>query len=138
MSTSHKNKTLATFLALVFGAVGVHRFYLRGSVDRLGLLHVTCLPIAGMVYGLAQDANWFYWVLPVLVSAVAGYIEALVLGTMPDEKFDAAFNQGSGQKSDSSWIVALLLVLTMMAGSVVLIATMSRLFALIATGGYDG
>ncbi|MES2317701.1 MAG: NINE protein [Pseudomonadota bacterium] len=138
MSTPHKNKTFATFLALLLGAVGAHRFYLRGSVDRLGLIHVTCLPIAGLVYGLAPHADWFYQALPIMVSAVLGFIEALVIGTTADEKFDAAFNAGSGRKSDSSWVVALLLVVTMMVGSIGLIFTMSRLFALLYTGGMDG
>ncbi len=138
MSTPHKNKSFATFLALAFGTLGAHRFYLRGSVDKLGLIHVTCLPIAGLAYGLAPHANWFYKVLPLLVSAVAGFIEALVIGTMSDEKFDAAFNAGSGRKSDTSWVVALLLVATMMVGATVLIGTMSRLFDLLYTGGAYG
>jgi TM2 domain-containing membrane protein YozV len=138
MSTTHKNKTFATFLALVLGAVGAHRFYLRGSVDRLGLLHVACLPLAGLVVGLAPHANWFYKILPILVSAVAGFIEALVIGLMSDEKFDAAFNAGSGKKSDSSWVLALLLVATTMVGATVLIGTMSRLFDLLYTGGSYG
>ena len=138
MSTPHKNKTFATFLALAVGALGAHRFYLRGSVDKLGLIHVACLPIAGLVYGLMPHADWFYKLLPILVSAVAGFIEALVIGLMPDEKFDAAFNPASGKKSDTSWIVAVLLVATMMVGTTVLIGTMSRLNDLLYTGGAYG
>jgi TM2 domain-containing membrane protein YozV len=138
MPTSHKNKTFATFLAVLLGAVGAHRFYLRGSLDRLGLIHVACLPIAGLIYGLAPQADWFYKILPILVSAVAGFIEALVIGLTADEKFDAAFNARSGKKSDSRWILAVLLVLTMMIGAVALIFTMARLFALLYTGGMDG
>lgn len=138
MSTPHKNKTFATFLALFLGGVGAHRFYLRGSVDRLGLLHVTCLPIAGLVYGLAPEANWFFKVLPILVSYVAGFLEALIIGLMPDEKFDAAFNPASGRTSDSSWIVVLLAVATMMFGATVLISIMSRLTDLLYTGGAYG
>ena len=138
MSTPHKNKSFATFLAFILGAVGAHRFYLRGAVDRLGLLHVASLPIAGIVYGLAPESNGFFQILPLLVSAVVGFIEALVIGTMPDEKFDAAFNAGSGQKSDSSWVVALLLVATTMAGATLLILVMSRLVDLLYTGGAYG
>ncbi len=138
MSTAHKNKSFATFLALVFGAVGVHRFYLRGSLDRLGLMHVACLPIAGLVYGLAPHADWFYKILPILVSAIVGVIEALVLGTTADEKFDASFNAGSGRTSDTSWVVALWLVVATGAGATLLIATMSRMFDLLYTGGAYG
>lgn len=138
MPTPHKNKTFATFLAVILGAVGAHRFYLRGSLDKLGLIHVASLPVAGMIYGLAPQADWFYKILPILVSAVAGFLEALVIGLTSDEKFDAAFNPKSDKKSDSSWILAVLLVLTMMIGAIALIFTMARLFALLYTGGMDG
>ena len=71
--------------------------------------------------------------------------ELVLLPQMPfspwfaaSEKFDAAFNAKSGKKSDLSWILAVLLVLTMMIGAVALIFTMARLFALLYTGGMDG
>ena len=138
MSIPHKNKTFATFLAVTLGAVGGHRFYLRGSLDKLGLAHVMCVPIAAMVYGLAPQADVFYKILPLLISAVAGFLEALVIGLTSDEKFDAAFNAGSGKQSDSHWILALLLVATMMGGAGVLIWTMARLVDLMTTGGAYG
>ena len=138
MPTPHKNKTFATLLALVAGAVGLHRFYLRGSLDKLGLLHMASLPLCGLIYGLAPGANWFYKILPLLVSAMAGYIEALVLGLMSDEKWDAAFNAGSGRTSASNWPLALLLVATMVTGAVVVIGTLARLFDLLYTGGAYG
>jgi TM2 domain-containing membrane protein YozV len=134
----HKNKTLATALAFLLGGLGMHRFYLRGSVDKLGLLHVASLPAAGLVYGLMHEADPFFKVLPLIVSIIAGFIEALVIGTTPDEKWDAKFNAGSGRKSDTSWLVALLLVLTMGVGATVTIATMARLFDLLYTGGAYG
>ena len=138
MSTPHKNKTFATFLALTLGWVGAHRFYLRGSVDRLGLMHVASVLIAGLVYGLAPHADWFYKLLPMLVSAIAGFLQALIIGLTSDEKFDLAFNANSGKKSDSHWILALMLVVTMMGGTGVLIWTMSRLVDLMYTGGAYG
>jgi hypothetical protein len=137
-SKPHKNKTAATLLALVLGAVGAHRFYLRGSVDRLGLLHVCSLPIAGLVYGLAQGADPFYKLLPILVSAIVAFIEALVIGLRPDDQFDARYNAGSLRQSDSNWPLALILVSTMLVGTTILIATISRLFDLLYTGGAYG
>lgn len=134
----HKNKTFATLLALLLGGLGVHRFYLRGPLDKLGLLHLTCVPIAGLVIGLAPDANGFFKVLPVLVSYVVGFLEALIIGLTPDEKFDAAFNAGSGKSSESKWMLAVLLVVTMLVGTTALIATMSRTFDLLYTGGSFG
>ncbi|WP_426100418.1 NINE protein [Massilia sp. TSP1-1-2] len=138
MSTTHKNKTFACLLAVLLGGIGAHRFYLRGSVDKLGLIHLTALPIAGLVYGLAPQADWFFKLLPLLVSYVVGFIEALVIGVTADEKWDAAFNVGSGKQSDSKWYLALLLVATLLLGTTVLIATMSRLVDLLYTGGAYG
>lgn len=138
MPTPHKNKTLATLLAFVLGAVGAHRFYLRGSVDRLGLAHLCSLPIAGLVYGLLPEANAFYKLLPILVSFIAGCIEALVIGVTPDEQWDAKFNAGSGKASNSRWYQALLLVVIMLVGMTVLIGTIARLFDLLSTGGAYG
>lgn len=138
MSTPHKNKAFATLLATTLGGLGIHRFYLRGTLDRLGLMHVCSLPIAGLVIGLAPQADVFYKLLPILVSYVIGFLESLILGLTPDEKFDAAFNPRSGRKSDSSWVLAVLLVATMLVGTVALIFTMSRLFDLLYTGGAYG
>jgi len=138
MPTPHKNKTLATFLALAFGAIGVHRFYLRGPYDRLGILHVCCIPVMGMVYGAGRAPNVFWVLLPLLVSAIIGYLEALLIGLTPDDKWDARHNAASSHRSDTSWIVALLLVLTMLVGTTTLIATMARLFDLVYSGGVYG
>jgi TM2 domain-containing membrane protein YozV len=135
---THKNKTLATALAFLLGGLGVHRFYLKGSVDRLGLLHVCSLPVAGLVYGVGQAPNPFWSLLPIFISCIAGWIEALVIGLTPDEKWDAKVNPGSGRQSDSHWILAVLLVLTMLVGATAVIATLSRLFDLLYTGGAYG
>jgi hypothetical protein len=138
MPTSHKNKTLATFLALALGTLGAHRFYLHGGTDRGGLLHLCSVPIAGLVYGLGHASNPFWVLLPLLVSGVAGFIEALVIGLTPDEQWDARHNAGSGRQSHSNWLIPLLLVVTMLVGLTVLIATISRLFDLLYTGGAYG
>lgn len=138
MPTPHKNKTLATFLALILGGLGAHRFYLKGGVDRIGLLHLCSVPAAGMVYGLGHAPDPFWVLLPLLLSFSAGWIEALVIGVTPDEKWDAGCNAASGRRSDSNWMVVLLLVATMLVGATVVIATISRLFDLLYTGGAYG
>jgi hypothetical protein len=138
MPSPHKNKTLATFLALVLGAIGAHRFYLHGAHDRLGLLHLCCLPVAGIVYGAGQGPNIFWILLPIFISAITGQIEALVIGVTPDAKWDARQNAASGRTSHSNWVVALLLVATMLVGATLLIATIARLFDLLFTGGAYG
>ena len=134
----HKNKTVATALAFLLGGLGAHRFYLRGSVDRIGLLHVCSLPLAGLIYGVGHAPNPFYVLLPLIVSWLAGFLEALVIGLTPDEKWDARHNPASGHTSRSHWVLAVLLVLTMLVGTTALIATLSRLFDLLYTGGAYG
>ncbi len=138
MAIKHKNKTFATLLALLLGGLGVHRFYLKGATDRLGLLHLCSVPIAGLVYGAGHAPNPFWVMLPLLVSYSIGFIETLVIGLMPDEKWDAKYNAHSGRQSDSGWRVVVLLVATMVIGATVLIATISRLFDLLYTGGAYG
>lgn len=138
MAIKHKNKTFATLLALLLGGLGAHRFYLRGGADRLGLLHLCSVPIAGLVYGAGHAPNPFWVLLPLLLSWSVGFIEALVIGLMPDEKWDAKYNANSGTQSDSGWLVVVLLVATMVVGATVLIATISRLFDLLYTGGAYG
>lgn len=136
--TQHKNKTVATALAFLLGGLGVHRFYLKGSVDRIGLLHVCCLPVAGLVYGVGRGPNPFWVLLPILTSCIVGWIETLVIGLTPDEKWDAKYNAGSGRASASNWVVVLILVLTTLLGATAVIATISRLFDLLYTGGAFG
>ena len=135
---AHKNKTLATALALTLGTLGAHRFYLHGGVDRVGLLHVSSLPIAGLIFSNAHGINPFYVLLPLFISGIAACIEALVIGLTPDDKWDTRFNAGSRTASRSSWILAVLLVLTLLVGTTVLIATIARLFDLMYTGGAYG
>ena len=136
--SSHKNKTFATTLAFLLGGLGAHRFYLKGSVDRLGLLHVCSLPATGLVYGVGHAPNPFWVLLPLILSWLVGFGEALILGLTPDEKWDARYNAHSGRRSASHWFVILLVVLTMLVGTTALIATIARLFDLLYTGGAYG
>jgi hypothetical protein len=138
MPVLHKNKTFATLLAAVLGGIGVHRFYLRGINDRWGWLHASAIIVCGIINGAAPGVDPFYKLLPLFLSILIACLEALVLGLMPDEKWDAAFNAGSGRQSASRWPLACVLVATLMLGAFALIATISRLFDLMLTGGVYG
>jgi len=137
MAAAHKNKTVATLLALLLGGFGIHRFYLKPGADRIGLLHLCCLPVTGILYG-AVKPHPFYIVLPLLVSYIVGYVEALVIGLTPDEKWDAQYNAHSGRESRSNWVLVLLLVITMLVATTVLIGTIARLSDVVYTGGAYG
>ena len=137
MAAVHKNKTVATLLALLLGGFGIHRFYLKPGADRIGLLHLCCLPVTGILYG-AVKPHPFYIVLPLLVSYIVGFVEALVIGLTPDEKWDATYNMHSGRQSRSNWVLVLLLVVTMLVATTVLIGTIARLSDVMYTGGAYG
>ena len=137
MAAAHKNKTVATLLALLLGGFGVHRFYLKPGADWIGLLHLCCLPVTGILYG-AVKPHPFYIVLPLLVSYIVGFVEALVIGLTPDEKWDAQYNAHSGQQTHSNWVLVLLLVITMLVATTVLIGTIARLSDVVYTGGAYG
>jgi len=116
MTTPHKNKTLATFLAAIFGGFGIHRFYLYGKRDKWAWVHALLFPL----------------------SVFAGFLEALIIGLTPDDKWDAAHNQGSGRQSASGWPLVVLLVLTFGGGAIAVIAAIARTFDLLFTGGAYG
>ena len=137
MAAAHKNKTVATLLALLLGGFGIHRFYLKPGADRIGLLHLCCLPVTGILYG-AVKPHPFYIVLPLLLSYIVGFVEALVIGLTPDEKWDAQYNAHSGQQTHSNWVLVLLLVITMLVATTVLIGTIARLSDVVYTGGAYG
>jgi TM2 domain-containing membrane protein YozV len=138
MTATHKNKTLATFLAAVTGGFGVHRFYLHGKKDGWGWLHFVTVPLSMLAIAAGGDRQSMFLALPFIVSVLAAFIEALVIGLTPDDKWDAQFNPASGRQTDSRWPLALLLVLTLGVGAVAMIATIARLFDLLYTGGAYG
>lgn len=134
----HKNKAFTSLLAFLLGMLGAHRIYLHGATDRWGWLHLAALPASLALRQLFPEADWFYQLLPLTISALIGFLEALVLGLMPDDKWDRRYNAGSGRASDTGWPLAVVLVATLMLGAGTLIATMARLFDLLYTGGAYG
>jgi TM2 domain-containing membrane protein YozV len=125
MATRHKNKTLATLLAALLGGIGAHRFYLYGKKDFWAWMYLLSCPLSILF-------------IYVPISVFAGFIEALVLGLTPDEKWDAKYNAESGRSSDSGWGVIIIVILTFALGSTALTATIARAFDLYLTGGSFG
>ena len=136
--TTHKNKTVAALLAALGGGIGLYRFYLAGSKDQWGWLHFASLPISLCIYALFKTVHPFFAAMPFIISVLAGFMACLIIGTMSDEKWDALFNTGSGQHSETGWTMALLLVLTLGMGAGSLIAVIARTFDLLFTGGLYG
>ena len=138
MTITHKNKTLTTFIATVFGSIGLHRFYLNGGKDMWGWLHFVTLPLSILALMLWPAQQKMFLLALLLISALIAILEALVTGLTPDERWDAEHNAGSGKKSESSWLIAVILVFTVGAGAIGLIGTIARTFDLLFTGGAYG
>ncbi|MGN6388337.1 MAG: NINE protein [Burkholderiaceae bacterium] len=133
-----KNKTFATFLASFLGSLGLHRFYLYGFRDVWGWLHlVTVLSLPPALEPGAPPTR-ILLALPFVFSMLAGFLEALVIGLTPDDKWDARHNAGKAGHTRSRWPLALILVLTVAFGATAAIATIARAFDLLFTGGAYG
>jgi hypothetical protein len=134
----HKNKTVAALLAFFFGSVGLHRFYLRGMQDPWGWLHAACFPLAGLLILVTGKPVSPFVAAPIVLSLLASFMETLLIGLTPDEKWDERQNSDSGKKSDSGGMVPLILVITLAVGATALIAAIARTFDLLFTGGAYG
>lgn len=134
----HKNKTLATALATTLGGIGAHRFYLFGWKDAWGWAHLLAAGMSLPAFLPGDKPFGDFTLLPLVLSMLAGFLEALVIGLTPDEKWDSRHNAGSGRQSHSRWPLALLLVLTVAVGATAMIATLARTFDLLYTGGSYG
>lgn len=138
MQSLHKNKAFATLLAAVTGGIGLHRFYLRGLSDRWGWLHAASVPLTLIITALGIGQYGLFQAGALVMSVLIGFIEALVLGVTPDEKWDRTYNAQSHKTSHSGWPVVLLLVLTLGLGASALVAALARTFDLLFTGGAFG
>jgi TM2 domain-containing membrane protein YozV len=138
MAVTHKNKTLATLLAAAGGGIGLHRFYLAGPKDAWGWLHLATVPLSLLLAVTGGDRPLLFSAMPIVLSALAAVVEALVIGLTPDDKWDARHNPASGRQSSSNWPLALLLVLTTGVGAMAVIAVIARTFDLLYTGGAYG
>jgi hypothetical protein len=138
MSSTHKNKTFATLLATLLGGLGAHRFYLFGKSDFWGWIHLAAAVLGVLLAISLPQQPMLFTGAPLVISVLAGWLESLVLGLTPDDKWDARHNPGSGTQSSSGWPLVLLLVLTLGIGAVGLIAAIARTFDLLYTGGAYG
>ncbi len=120
-----RRKSLAALLAFLLGALGFHRLYLDRPRWWLPLaVTVLMLPLLIGVHNWYQTPAFFVLMVPV----IAGFIEALVLALMPDEKFDARYNAGVERRNDSGWDAVLVAIVTLMVGSTVTITAIVLLF----------
>jgi hypothetical protein len=122
-----KSKTLATWLALLGGAFGAHRFYLHGTRDVWAWLHPwpTLAGLHGVhrVQALGQDDRLSWLLLPLLGLMLAqACLCAIVCGLTSD----AAWAERRGQPLEATrWGPVLGVIAALMVGATALMATVA-------------
>ena len=129
MSAHLKRKAVATWLALLTGVFGLHRFYLYGLKDRWAWLFPlpTLLGLVGLqrMNSLGQDDRLAWLLLPLLgISLVAALLGGIVYGLMPDERWNARFNAGRTAEP-SGWGAIIGVILCLFIGGTALMATIA-------------
>jgi hypothetical protein len=128
-STGSKSKTLAVWIALVGGSIGLHRFYLHGLRDRWGWLFV--LPTLVGLFGvermrhLGGDDHLAWVLIPLLgLTLSIAMFSAIFYGLTPDEKWNARFN-ADGPAHRMNWGTVIGVALALIIGCGVLMATLA-------------
>lgn len=122
-----RRKTVATWLALLAGSLGAHRFYLHGRRDLWGWLHPwpTLLGLVGVARMriLGQDDRLAWALIPLLGAMLAqSMLAAIVYGLTPDERWA----QRWGQPIEATrWGPVLGAIIALMIGGAVLMATIA-------------
>lgn len=127
MAAAPKSKTIATWLALLGGLLGAHRFYLHGWRDGLAWLH-PLLSLTGLVgvvrmNNLGQDDHAAWLLIPLfgLMVAVA-MLSAIVLGLTPDARW--AERQGAPEQA-TGWAPVLAVIMALLVGGAALMGTLA-------------
>jgi len=125
----YRSKTLATWIAVIGGSLGLHRFYLFGFRDAWGWLHPlpTLIGLYGVqrVFDLGQDDHLSWLLIPLLGLMIAqAMLMAILYGLTPDEKWDTRHNPGSAVHG-TRWAPVLGVIAALMLGAGVLMATIA-------------
>lgn len=125
----YKHKTLAAWLAVLGGPLGLHRLYVKGFGDLLAWAH--WLPTAVGYMGVLRmrdagvDDRMAWLLLPVLGLMVAqGMACAIWYGLTPDERWDAKHNPGHAG-TETRWGPVLAVIVALLVGATVLMSTIA-------------
>jgi hypothetical protein len=129
MNGGVKHKAVATWLALLVGVFGLHRFYLHGWKDRWAWLFPlpTLVGLAGVqrMEAFGQDDRLAWVLIPWLgVSLVAALLGGIVYGLMPDERWNARFNPRQ-PAPPARWGAIIGVVLCLFVGGIALMSTIA-------------
>lgn len=128
-----KNKTLAVWLALVGGMLGLHRFYLRGLGDWVGWLHP--IPAALGLWGVdrvllyGQDDKLSWVLIPLLGATIsASCLMAIVYALTDREQWNRQFNPQlpvDAVSGGTNWLTIGALVAALLMGTIALMGSLA-------------
>jgi len=128
-SSRYRSKTLAAWLALALGTLGVHRMYLHGLSDRWAWLHP--LPSAAGLLGvmrvraLGQDDALAWMLIPLLGLMISwSMLSAIVYALTPDEEWDARHNPGHAVTA-TGWAPVMAAIAALLLGGTALMGTVA-------------
>jgi len=124
-----RSKPLATWLAVIAGTLGLHRFYLYGWRDPAGWLHLlpTLLGLAGVqrMRAFGQDDRVAWVLIPVLGLMISiAMLTAIVYGLTADDKWATKYNPGQPPQS-TGWTPVLGVIVALLLGASVLMGTVA-------------
>ena len=130
---SRKSKTVATWVALLGGTLGLHRFYMHGLKDLWGWVHplLTLCGLIGLqrVLQFGQDDQLSWLLLPLGgVSLSVAMLSAILYGLTPDDKWDQHHNTGRPASPPSGWGAVIGVVLALLLGATALLSTITISF----------
>ena len=125
--TGPKSKTLATWLAVLGGALGVHRLYLHGAKDpwAWAFWPPTLAGLVGVLRmrDLGQDDMLSWALIPLLgIALSAAMLSAIVIGLTPDERWATRFGE---IRRPSGWGAVLGAIAALLIGGTVLMGTIA-------------
>ena len=125
----YRSKTFATWLAVIGGTLGLHRFYMHGFGDKLAWLYwiPTALGVQGVlrVQQFGQDDRLSWLLIPLLGLMIAqGMLAAILYGLTPDERWNARYNPGQPAHA-TRWAPVLGVICALMSGASALMATIA-------------
>lgn len=125
----HRSKTLAAWLALLAGTLGLHRIYLHGVADKLAWAHVppTTLGLLGVQRMLAygQDDRLAWLLIPLLGLMISqAMLCAIVYALTPDEAWARRHNPGQPVTA-TGWGPVLAAIAALLIGAAVLMGTIA-------------
>ena len=125
----YRSKTVAAWLAVLGGTLGLHRLYLNGLRDPWAWLHwpPTLVGLAGLVRmrNLGQDDTVSWLLIPVLGLMISvAMLTAIVVALTPDERWDATRNPGLPPRG-TAWGAVLAAVFALLVGGGIFMGTIA-------------